>query len=352
MMNTRTLRPRFHAVALPVVAAALVAIGGDGHAASAATDQAATTKQASGKKAESTPYRALRASKIIGKEVRNPEGKNIGQIRDLVVNMNNGQVRYAMLEFDPGIFKGERLFAVPTAQLRLGSDDQLVYNMTRDKLEQAAVPQADWNKAWKDHDYLGRMDKVWGVTQPSNDERAYRVSDLLGKDVNSPSGKDIGDLKDLVINMATQKVHYAVLAFDPSWTAPEKNFAFPLSAFNLTADKDELVLNVDKAKVQAMKSFDDSRLANLNDPVWVADVYRYFVTILPVVVAVKPEDVFARLDHDKNGWLDKTEVKDSADVERNWARLDTDKDGRISKSEFTSRYTADAGSPAAKKTGS
>jgi sporulation protein YlmC with PRC-barrel domain len=257
-----------------------------------------------------------------------------------------------MLEFDPGIFKGERLFAVPTAQLRLGSDDQLVYNMTRDKLEQAAVPQADWNKAWQDHDYLGRMDKVWGVTQPSNDERAYRVSDLLGKDVNSPSGKDIGDLKDLVINMATQKVHYAVLAFDPSWTAPEKNFAFPLSAFNLTADKDELVLNVDKAKVQAMKSFDDSRLANLNDPVWVADVDRYFVTILPVVVAVKPEDVFARLDHDKNGWLDKTEVKDSADVERNWARLDTDKDGRISKSEFTSRYTADAGSPAAKKTGS
>ena len=112
------------------------------------------------------------------------------------------------------------------------------------------------------------------------------------------------------------------------------------------------MLDVDKAKVQAMKSFDDSRLANLNDPVWVADVDRYFVTILPVVVAVKPEDVFARLDHDKNGWLDKTEVKDSADVERNWARLDTDKDGRISKSEFTSRYTADAGSPAAKKTGS
>lgn len=351
-MNTRTLRPRFHAVVLPVVAAALVAIGGDGHAASAATDQAAATKQASGKKAESTPYRALRASKIIGKEVRNPEGKNIGQIRDLIVNMNNGQVRYAMLEFDPGIFQGERLFAVPTTQLRLGSDDQLVYNMTRDKLEQAAVPRADWNKAWHDHDYLGRMDKVWGVTQPSNDERAYRVSDLLGKDVNSPSGKDIGDLKDLVINMATQKVHYAVLAFDPSWTAPEKNFAFPLSAFNLTADKDELVLDVDKAKIQAMKSFDDSRLANLNDPVWVADVDRYFVTILPVVVAVKPEDIFARLDADKNGSLDKTEVKASADVERNWTRLDTDKNGRISKSEFTSQYTADAGSPAAKKTGS
>ena len=151
-----------------------------------------TTKQASGKKAESTPYRALRASKIIGKEVRNPEGKNIGQIRDLIVNMNNGQVRYAMLEFDPGIFQGERLFAVPTTQLRLGSDDQLVYNMTRDKLEQAAVPRADWNKAWKDHDYLGRMDKVWGVTQPSSDERAYRVSDLLARTSTARAARTSG----------------------------------------------------------------------------------------------------------------------------------------------------------------
>jgi hypothetical protein len=35
--------------------------------------------------------------------------------------MDTGQVRYAMLEFDPGIFEGERLFAVPTTKLQLGA---------------------------------------------------------------------------------------------------------------------------------------------------------------------------------------------------------------------------------------
>lgn len=55
-------------------------------------------------------------------EVQNPQGQDLGKISDMVVNMNTGDVRYAVLEFDPGIFKGEKLFAVPTKQLRMAPD--------------------------------------------------------------------------------------------------------------------------------------------------------------------------------------------------------------------------------------
>jgi hypothetical protein len=47
-------------------------------------------------------------------------------------------------------------------------------------------------------------------------------------DAKSRSGQDIGEMEVLVVNMATQKVHYAVLAFDPIRSTPEKHYAFPL----------------------------------------------------------------------------------------------------------------------------
>ena len=116
----------------------------------------------------STAYRGLRASAIIGKEVRNPQGINIGKINELIVDMNTGDVRYAILEFDPGVFQGERLFAVPTNQLRMAADrEELVYNMTRGRLERTAVNRADWKRTWRDPNYLADLDKTWGVVQPS-----------------------------------------------------------------------------------------------------------------------------------------------------------------------------------------
>ena len=60
-----------------------------------------------------TGYRPVRASSLIGKNVRSAEDKSLGEVRDLIVNMDTGDVRYAILEFDPGIFKSERLFAGP-----------------------------------------------------------------------------------------------------------------------------------------------------------------------------------------------------------------------------------------------
>lgn len=56
-----------------------------------------------------------------------------------------------------------------------------------------------------------------------------------------------------------------MLAFDPSWTKGEKLYAFPLTAFKLEKDKDDLMLDVDKSMVDAMKAFDAKKWEHLND---------------------------------------------------------------------------------------
>lgn len=297
-------------------------------------------------------YRAVRASKLIGMEVRNPQGTNIGKINDVIVDMTSGKVRYAMLEFDPGILQGERLFAVPTNELRMAGDrDQLVYNMTRERLERAGVERSTWGRDKRvSQQELQRFDSVYGVVAPSGGARALRVSDLIGKDVNSRAGEDIGDIDDVVIDMGGQRVHYVVLAFDPSWTSPERRFAFPLASFQLSADRDELMLDVDRAKIQAMKSFTEDRYGALNDPAWVSDIDRYFVTVLPTVVVGSgsggdASSTFTRLDNNRDGVLSAAEAKNNAEIERSWKQLDANGDGSLSRDEFMRRNGGTAAAP-------
>jgi|GEM_PF-3131384 len=212
-------------------------------------------------------YHAVRASDLIGKNVHGSEKKSVGEIKDLIINVNTGDVRYALLEFDPGFFESEKLFAVPISALTMGADhESLSYqDMSRDMLERAGVDKADWQKAVDNRRYVEGLDTNYGFKPPAGTARSFRASTLIGKDVNSRAGNDIGEIEELVIDMGAAKVDYAVLAFDPSWVSSEKLFAFPLTAFKMIADKDDLVLDVDKSMIAAMKSFDSARWGSLND---------------------------------------------------------------------------------------
>jgi sporulation protein YlmC with PRC-barrel domain len=225
--------------------------------------------------AQAQNYRALRASQVVGMSVRNPQGQDIGKIADMIVDMRTGRARYAILTFDPGILQGERLFAVPTTDLRMAADrEDIVYDMRREQLERAAVNPSDWDRTFRDPGYLAALDRTWNVSERSDRAYAQRVSDLLGKEVKDRQGQDIGELEELVVDMRNQQVHYAVVAFDPGWTTPERNYAFPLRSFSLGTGGDELVLDVNRAQVQGMPGFNEDRYANLNERSWVAQVDR------------------------------------------------------------------------------
>ena len=66
----------------------------------------------------------FRSSKLVGMEVRNPEGEDLGKIEDLVIDLHSGQVRYAALSFGGFLGVGDKLFAVPMKSMTfVPSDD-------------------------------------------------------------------------------------------------------------------------------------------------------------------------------------------------------------------------------------
>ena len=58
-----------------------------------------------------------RASKIIGTKVKNSKGESLGDIKDLVMDPENGQVVYGVVSFGGILGMGDKLFAIPWGAL-------------------------------------------------------------------------------------------------------------------------------------------------------------------------------------------------------------------------------------------
>lgn len=92
---------------------------------------------------------------------------------------------------------------------------------SRQKMEKAGLGKADWKQAVDNCRYMEELDEICRFKPLSGKSRSFRVSELIGKDANSRAGEDIGDIKELVVDLAQAVVSYAVLAVGLSWTAGE-----------------------------------------------------------------------------------------------------------------------------------
>lgn len=67
--------------------------------------------------------RVLAVTKIVGNKVVNPEGEELGTIKELMIDVDDGQVAYAVLSFGGFLGLGDKLFAVPLEALTFDAED-------------------------------------------------------------------------------------------------------------------------------------------------------------------------------------------------------------------------------------
>jgi hypothetical protein len=64
------------------------------------------------------PLELRLGSSILGSTIKNPQGKDLGTMKDLVVSPSDNRVVYAVLSFGGVLGLGEKLFAVPLHALK------------------------------------------------------------------------------------------------------------------------------------------------------------------------------------------------------------------------------------------
>jgi sporulation protein YlmC with PRC-barrel domain len=104
--------------------------------------------------------------------------------------------------------------------------------------------------------------------------RTLGASTLKHDKVVNLEGRDIGRIEELMIDVVTGRVAYAVLSFGGILGLGGKLFALPWPALTIDETHKRFVVNVDKQTLEQMQGFDKEHWPDLNDLDYAQGVYR------------------------------------------------------------------------------
>jgi sporulation protein YlmC with PRC-barrel domain len=83
-------------------------------------------------------YNLLSTSTLTGTGVTNRKGENLGDLKDIMIDLESGEIAYAVISFGGFLGIGDKLFAVPFEALTIDKiNEQIVMDVTKEKLENA-----------------------------------------------------------------------------------------------------------------------------------------------------------------------------------------------------------------------
>jgi sporulation protein YlmC with PRC-barrel domain len=217
-----------------------------------ATAPAGAPATASPAVAATHELKAARLSKLDGVDIYDGNAKKIGEVKDLVVDPDSGRVLHALVSLGGVMGIGDKEYAVPTKELRVFSraaDDSLPAKV------ELGTPQESLNQAKK-------MEK---------DSPYLMGSKLVGMDINDASGKEIGEVEDVIVDLQSGEAQYALVEFEDSWAPDNKLFAFRMTELKRDKDGRNLVLNVTKEGLGSLPAIESGRLdkVDLSNPSWI-----------------------------------------------------------------------------------
>lgn len=99
---------------------------------------------------------------------------------------------------------------------------------------------------------------------------------LINEDVVNAQGENLGDIKEIMLDMQTGKVAYAVLSFGGVFGIGEKLFAVPWTALTLDTINKSFVLNVTKEQLKNAPGFDKDDWPDMNDATWAGRINSFY----------------------------------------------------------------------------
>ncbi len=80
----------------------------------------------------------VKASSMIGTDVVNPKGDNLGDVKEVVIDPRTGRVAYAVVSFGGFLGMGKKLFAIPYTAFDYDVEkNRYVIDISKERLETA-----------------------------------------------------------------------------------------------------------------------------------------------------------------------------------------------------------------------
>ena len=104
------------------------------------------------------------ADTLLGNDVYNKDGQDLGDIKEFMIHMASGKIAYAVLSFGGVLGLGDKLFAVPWAALKLDTaNKRFTLDVLKETLKDAPGFDKDHWPSMSDTTWAGGVHKFYGT---------------------------------------------------------------------------------------------------------------------------------------------------------------------------------------------
>jgi sporulation protein YlmC with PRC-barrel domain len=223
----------------------------------------------------------FRASKIIDEVVKNNRGEEIGEVDDMIMG-RRGKIKKVILSVGGYLGIGDRLVAVPFRSLQIRGQGEILYDVTKEKLEKHPIysyredgfrefyyyspPPPYGGFAFGPPQYQGyfpyghpygsfpkgRYRGEYGAWGWEYYPERIRLSALLSRHLWNEAGQVMGDIDDLMIN-PKGKVQTIILSVGRLLGMEEKLVALPFTPLKVSGDG--IVYNITEQQIKELPAF-------------------------------------------------------------------------------------------------
>jgi sporulation protein YlmC with PRC-barrel domain len=108
--------------------------------------------------------------------------------------------------------------------------------------------------------------------------KVLSASTIIGDEVKNRAGEHLGNVEEIMFDINSGHIAYAVLSFGGFMGLGDKYFAIPWAALSVDTEAHALILDVDKETLQNAPGFDKDnwpQTVNGNSD-WLAEVYDHY----------------------------------------------------------------------------
>lgn len=199
----------------------------------------------------------LRVSQLVGMEVQNRTGENLGEVEEVIRGATPGRDIELVIQTSGGAGAEQKLVAISFDDIQINADgDELYTTQTREELAAAPAVALDLRSTGSrllpgDRGAGAGADRGGDTrtTQPaaganrgaaaaSSSANDRRLADLVGAKVTGADGADVGEVDDIVIAMAGANRLRAVLQVGGIAGIGEKRVAVPFDELTVERSGD------------------------------------------------------------------------------------------------------------------
>lgn len=132
--------------------------------------------------------------------------------------------------------------------------------------------------SYLDRDILGMYRKENGAGRASLGPALMGADTLIGDDVYNHEDEQLGDIKEIMLDMRSGQIAYAVLAFGGMLGMGEKLFAVPWEKLTLDTINKRFLLDADKNQLKSAPGFDQGNWPDMTSADWNDQINQFYGT--------------------------------------------------------------------------